>query len=332
MSTKEGDHERATKLARTGYTPVGPVNYPALGAVVSKELSGELDMPSFVSVSPGYFLGVGSGACFLGANHAPLVVQSSPSEDGFPQMHVRNLTKFDKTMRRRLSLFQDFESEFAAAHRDQLVLSHATAYRRAVEMMKGRASSVFDLDNERESVRREYGSTTFGQGCLLARRLVEMGVPFVEVSLNNIAGINVFGWDTHSNNFESTKSLSQVLDQGWGALLADLKCRGMLESTLVIWMGEFGRTPRINRQQGRDHFPNAWSVAMAGGGVAGGQAYGKTTASGMNVDENPVSIPDVLGTVCKLLGISTETQNMSNVGRPIGVVDPDAKVIDAIIG
>jgi hypothetical protein len=333
MSTKEGDHERATRLVRTGYTPAGPVNYPSFGAVVSKELGGEVDLPSFVSVAPGYFLTAGgSGAGFLGADYSPLVVQSNAAGEGeLPKMQVNNLTRHKPKMNKRLRLFEDLEAGFQATHRDEIIVSHATAYRRAVEMMKGRANAVFDLENERKSVREEYGSSSFAQGCLLARRLVETGVPFVEVSLNNVEGNGQFGWDTHSNNFEGVKALSQVLDQGWGTLLRDLKRRGLLDSTLVLWMGEFGRTPRINGGQGRDHFPNAWSMAMAGGGVAGGQVYGKTSGDGMEVTENLVTIPDMLSTVCKLVGIDADRQNMSNVGRPIRVVNPEAEVINEII-
>ena len=335
MSTKEGDHERATKMVRTGYTPAGPVNYPSLGALMSKELGGEPDLPSFVSVAPGYFLSSGgSGAGFLGAEYSPLVVQSYAAGEGeLPTMQVNNLKQHEPKMNKRLRLFEDLEAGFQASHRDDIIVSHTTAYRRAVAMMKGRANSVFDLENEQKSVREEYGPTPFGQGCLLARRLVETGVPFVEVSLNNAEGNGgQFGWDTHSNNFEATKSLCQVLDQGWGTLMLDLKRRGMLDSTLVLWMGEFGRTPRINGGQGRDHFPGAWSMAMGGGGVAGGAVYGKTSKSGMGVVDKPVTVPDVLATVCKLIGIDAQRQNMSNVGRPIRVVDPEAEVIDEIIG
>lgn len=332
MSTKEGDHERATRMVHTGYTPVGPVNYPAFGAVLSKELGGELDLPAFVSVSPGFFLGSG-GSGFLGAAHAPLVVQSYQGEDDeLPRMQVNNLVPYGKRkMAKRFGLFEDLEARFQASHRDEIILSHATAYRRAVEMMKGRASTIFDLSSEPESLRREYGATTFGQGCLLARRLVEAGVPFVEVSLNNVEGNGQFGWDTHTNNFEAVKALNETLDPGWGTLLKDLKQRGLLESTLVLWMGEFGRTPRINGNNGRDHFPQAWSMAMAGGGVAGGGVYGKTSSSGMEVEDNPVSVPDVLATVCQLLDVDRQKQNMSNVGRPIRVVDPEGEVIHDIL-
>src|SRR5262249_36952910 len=149
------------------------------------------------------------------------------------------------------------------------------------------------------------------QGCLLARRLVERGVPFVEVTLSGAEGANSLGWDTHLGNFEAVKKLSGVLDAGWARLLTDLRDRGLLDPALVVWMGEFGRTPKINAFAGRDHFPAAWTTALAGGGIAGGQAIGRTSDDGMSVADRPVSVPDFLATVCLALGIDPRKQNMS---------------------
>src|SRR5262249_53018469 len=157
------------------------------------------------------------------------------------------------------------------------------------------------------------------QGCLLARRLVERGVPFVEVTLG--------GWDTHDNNFNRVKGLCQALDPAWATLLADLRDRGLLDTTLVVWMGEFGRTPGINPRQGRDHYPNAWSVALGGGGIRGGQAVGRTSTDGLAVEDRPVAVPDLLATVCLALGLDPAKQNLSNVGRPIRLADPSAKPV-----
>src|SRR4029077_15550244 len=129
------------------------------------------------------------------------------------------------------------------------------------------------------------------------------------------------GWDTHQNNFDGVKALCAALDPAWATLMADLKDRGLLDTTTVVWMGEFGRTPKINTQKGRDHYPNAWAAVLGGGGIKGGQAVGKTSKDGTTVEERPVSVPDLLATVCKALGIDHEKQNMSNVGRPIRIVD-----------
>jgi uncharacterized protein (DUF1501 family) len=191
--------------------------------------------------------------------------------------------------------------------------------------MKAKGSEAFDLDEEPQNLRVKYGRNQFGQGCLLARRLVERGVPFVEVSLSN--GANALGWDTHVENFKAVQSLSETLDAGFATLIADLADRGLLSSTLVVWMGEFGRTPKINANNGRDHFPLAWSTVLMGGGIRGGQAIGKTDPDGMRVAARPVAVGDFLATICASLGIDPTKQNVSNVGRPIRVIDPKASPI-----
>jgi uncharacterized protein (DUF1501 family) len=194
---------------------------------------------------------------------------------------------------------------------------------RAVRLMRPEAAAAFNLDDEKGKVRDAYGRSLFGQGCLLARRLVERGVPFVEVTLD--------GWDTHSNNFGLVKGLSGTLDIAFATLLADLKDRGLLDGTLVVCQGEFGRTPKINGNVGRDHWPAAWAVALAGGGIKGGQAVGKTSADGTSVEERAVGVPDLIATVAKAVGIDPRKQNMSNVGRPIRVADPAAKPIGELL-
>ena len=149
-------------------------------------------------------------------------------------------------------------------------------------------------------------------------------MPFVEVSLG--------GWDTHGQNFEQVKSLCGVLDPAWSMLMTDLEVRGLLDTTTIVWMGEFGRTPKINPQRGRDHYPNAWSAVLAGGGVKGGQAYGATSKDGTTVEGDATRVPDLLGTLCTALGIDIEKQNASNVGRPIRIVDKSARVINEVVG
>jgi uncharacterized protein (DUF1501 family) len=165
---------------------------------------------------------------------------------------------------------------------------------------------------------------------LLARRLVERGVPFVEVTLNATMGAPG-GWDTHNANFTQVTSLCRVLDPAWATLMSDLKDRGLLDTTTVVWMGEFGRTPRINPQTGRDHFPNAWSAVIGGGGIKGGQVYGETSNDGMTVSKNPVQVADFMATVCKALKLDPTKQNMSNVGRPIRLADPAGKPITEVL-
>ena len=211
-------------------------------------------------------------------------------------------------------------------------LGQRSAYARAIRMLRSGAVDAFNLDAEPGALRDAYGRNPFGQGCLLARRLVECGVSFVEVSLSAIDGNRTFAWDTHQDNFRSVERLSAVLDPAWATLIEDLKQRGLLETTLIVWMGEFGRTPKINQAQGRDHYPNAWSTVLAGGGIKGGQAVGKTSKDGTTVEERPTSVQDFLATVCLALGIDPMKQNASNVGRPIRIVEKGATPISEIVG
>jgi hypothetical protein len=342
MSTKEGEHGRATFLMRTGYMPTGPIQYPTLGSLVAKELGAEdAPLPNFVSIGPYRFFNVASyGPGFLGPQYAPLIVgdgnQFFRQQGGYEQaLKVQDIdlpSGVDPAHAdARLDLLQDMESDFVAAHPGVAPLSHKTAYHRAVRLMKTAANKAFNLDEEPPAVRDAYGRNIFGQGCLLARRLVERGVPFVEVSLAGVDNNQAFGWDTHAQNFQAVRRLSAVLDPAWGTLMEDLKQRGLLDTTLIVWMGEFGRTPRINPNQGRDHFPNAWSTVLAGGGIKGGQAFGKTSADGTTVETRPVSVSDFLATVCLALGIDPMKQNNSNVGRPIRIADRNAQPIKEVL-
>jgi Protein of unknown function (DUF1501) len=341
MSTKEGDHGRATYLMRTGNLPQGPIQYPSLGALVSRELGDPTsELPNFVSISPFRFGSPGAyGSGFLGPVNAPLVV----GETSFPlqvassyeqALRVQDLAApaevSSKQVDARIRLLAGLERHFAAQHPGVAPQSHQTAYDRAVRLMRTVGAKAFNLDEEPPALRDAYGRSLFGQGCLLARRLVERGVPFVEVSLGGVNG-EPFGWDTHQQNFEAVERLSQVLDAAWATLMDDLKNRGLLQSTLIVWMGEFGRTPKINAQQGRDHFPNAWTTVLAGGDIRGGRVVGRTSLDGTIVEERLVSVADLLATVCGALGIDHLKQNMSNVGRPIRIVDKAARPITEIV-
>ena len=189
--------------------------------------------------------------------------------------------------------------------------------------MRSPARAAFDLETEPAKLRDQYGRNLFGQGCLLARRLVERGVPFVEVFLGRVPGA-FGGWDTHAGNFDAIKALCGVLDPAWGTLMRDLAERGLIDTTTVAWMGEFGRTPRINGGAGRDHYPKAWSAVLGGGGIKGGQAIGRTDKVGGTVEERPVDGPDLLATICRAIGVDPTKQNQSNIGRPIRIVGKDA--------
>ena len=342
MSTKEGDHGRATYLARTGYLQTGPIQYPGVGSLLSKELgTDDAELPNYVSIGPYRFLSPAAyGPGFLGPKFAPLVVGEGnvfvrPDQYDDSALRVKNLDLPDGVTEEqadaRLDLLDFLEDDFLATRGGYTANSHRTAYNAAVRMMRSKAVEAFQLDKEPDELRDKYGRNPFGQGCLLARRLVEQGVPFVEVSLNGVAGQQVFGWDTHVQNFASNKALCGVLDPAWAALTTDLEDRGLLDSTLIVWMGEFGRTPKINPNSGRDHFPDAWSVVLGGGGIRGGQVIGRSSADGMLVEDRPVKVPDLMATICQALGIDPLNQNMSNVGRPIRLADPDASPISEVL-
>lgn len=340
MSTREGDHERATYLLRTGYLPSGPVQYPSMGSVLSKELqSDSAELPNYISIAPTRGISPSSfGPGFLGPSYAPLIVGETglPNGDGYDaNLKVRNLELplgiSAKRSDARLGLLQGFEESFRSTRPGVTTDSHKSAYDRAVRMMSSHAKQAFRLSEEKVDVRDRYGRTPFGQGCLLARRLVERDVPFVEVTLSGVNSNGVLGWDTHADNFENVRRLCEVLDPAWASLMHDLQERGLLDSTLVVWMGEFGRTPKINENTGRDHFPNAWSTVLAGGPIKGSSVVGRTSDDGMAVEERPVSVPDLLSTVCLTLGVDPMGQNMSNFGRPIRLVEPEAKPIQEII-
>jgi hypothetical protein len=259
MSTKEADHGRATFFLRTGVLPQAAIDYPSIGALVAKELHSEgADLPPFVAIAPKRDVAQNAfGPGFLGPQFSPLIVadgQVSRGADGVDQqLKVQNLDRFQgvsaNRAEERLALMHDLESGFLTERPGAIGDSHRAAFGAAVRMMRPETAKAFDLSEEKAALRDRYGRNLFGQGCLLARRLVERGVPFVEVTLDD--------WDTHNDNFERVKRLCGTLDGAWGTLMDDLKDRGMLDTTTIIWMGEFGRTPKINQQKGRDHFATA---------------------------------------------------------------------------
>jgi hypothetical protein len=344
MSTREGDHSRGTFYMRTGYLPQGPIQYPTLGSLIAKELTNvDSPLPDFVSIAPyRAFSPQAYGSGFLGPQYAPLILgetnpfvarQTNADQEYQNALRVPDLLAPDhipaRQMESRVALLGDLQRDFVARHPEGPAPGHQSAYNRAVKLMQTSARTAFNLDDENASLRDSYGRNLFGQGCLLARRLVERGVPFVEVTLGAL-GNNNLGWDTHADNFNQVRRLSEVLDPAWATLISDLKDRGLLETTTIVWMGEFGRTPAI-RGNGRDHYPNAWTTVLAGGGIKGGQAYGATSADGAAVEGRAVSVPDFMATIHRALGINPETANMSNVGRPIRLADHGARPVTEVL-
>src|SRR5262245_50016221 len=304
MTSSEGNHGRATYLLHTSYPPSGGIVHPGFGSLVAQQI-GEADvaLPQVVSIS-----GNSVGPSFLGVRYAPFVV-TNPNQ---PPDNLALPVSPDR-LTRRLELMQELEAPLARGAAAPLVRDHRTLYNQTAQMALSPRTRAFDLAQESDRTREQYGRSAFGQGCLVARRLIEAGVTFVEVQSS--------GWDTHGNELAGLKKLIPPVDQGTAALLSDLKARGLLDRTLVIWMGEFGRTPRINLTAGRDHYPQAFNVALAGAGMKCGRVVGATDKNGVEVADRPVTVPDLFCTFCRALNIDPRFENQSNVGRPLRIVE-----------
>ncbi len=318
MSTGEGAHGRAKYYLHTGYKEgVGGLVYPSLGSIVAKEIGNqESPLPNYVAIGNRSF---GSGFLALAISPWSWAIRSAALKTCASFV---NANQFNN----RVSLLDELESGFHRTHGDGVTVAHRTTYQRTVQLMHDQGARAFDISTEPAASRAGYGTGRFADGCLLARRLVETGVSFVEVNLG--------GWDTHMNNFQRVTQLSGQVDPAMSQLITDLKDRGLLDTTLVIWMGEFGRTPRINTrsaQPGRDHYPRAWSLAMFGGGIRGGQVIGRTDAEAATVVDRPVSTLDFMATVCRILGIDYNKQNSTPIGRPIRIVERGANPISQLV-
>jgi uncharacterized protein (DUF1501 family) len=311
MSTREADHMRGRYYMHTGYVPNPNVEHPSYGSVVAHELADQvpqLEIPPFVSVGSG---SVGPG--FLGMTWAPFVVDSNGN--------VRNLDMGVDPARlaQRMEMLATIESRFIKERRGASADDHAKVLDKTVKLMTSSQMDAFKVAKEPKDVQERYGNNGFGKGCLMARRLVEMGVPFVEVDLG--------GWDNHANIFPTLQNQKlPVLDQAMSALVADLADRGLLDDTVVIWMGEFSRTPNINGGAGRDHWARSWSVVVGGGGFKRGVVVGETSSDGKEVVSEAYSSQDLMASVLKALGISLETTFTAKNGRPMKIAN-SGKVI-----
>lgn len=332
MTSALGEHNFGTHYLQTGFKPTPALEYPsfqAVGTSVFKRTSSGL--PSSIAI-PNARVGGGnfSGHGFLDSRFAPFSVGSDPGRPGF---QVKDLDLYDGISLSRLQ------------HRNQLVQqldrfsgfdegSSDSSLEQAFQMVNSReARSAFRLEEEPDSVRNRYGRKTVGQGCLLARRLVERGVPFVTV--------NNKGWDTHTDlqtrlkdgfaGAQKPVGLVPSMDLALSALIDDLRERSLLDETLVVVMGEFGRTPKLNAAGGRDHWPRVFSVAMAGGGVSGGQIVGASDAVGESPAERPVTPGDLVATIYALLGIDPAMELRTTDGRPVRVTNHDSKVVEELL-
>ena len=306
VSTKEGNHQRAQYLMRTGYAPNPTVVHPSFGGWMSK-LGGEPSsgLPAFVAVS-----GTSLGAGFLGVEYGPLVL---PNAGEAPDNTGYGVDTDEARFAQRRQILATMDKDFATRTGDSKVLGRDAVYDKGERLMRSPDLGVFDLSHETDAARKAYGDTNFGRGCLVAARLVEHGVRYVEVTLD--------GWDTHKDNFGRTKKLMGQVDAGMSALLRDLRTRNLLSKTLVVWMGDFGRTPRINGDDGRDHYPQASSCVIAGARTRPGLAFGETDAEGGKVVRDALSAADLSATLVSAVALDPHTQFMTPVGRPIAVTD-----------
>jgi len=308
MSTREADHGRGRYYMHTAYVPNPTVVHPTFGSVVSAELGPdrqELEIPAFVSIGGGSSGSPG----FLGMMHAPFAVDSNG--------RVRNADADQKhagRMDHRLKMLEMIEANFIKSDRGGLPQAHKDVYYKAISLMSSEQRQAFRVDQESAEMQQQYGRNNFGRGLLMARRLVETGVPFVEV--------NMGGWDLHQNVFSSLRDrMAPVLDSGISALVGDLRRRGMLEHTVLVWMGEFGRTPRINQNVGRDHWATSWSVVVGGGGIPGGRVIGATDADGLSVVDRGYLPGDIWATVAEALGIPLTKVYKTPRGRPMKIAN-----------
>jgi hypothetical protein len=325
LVTNEGSHERGTFLMNTAKQPNPVVQYPAMGAVVSSLIgSKELALPNFIGIG-GTAQRIGPG--FLGAMYTPFVVQNPgvPPENIKPPSEIGNE---EERLRRRQRLFYGIEDEFAAKimphvkgakDRESLgnvAQSHASIYGKAFDLTISPLRTVFEIKNESQATIDAYGGrmNQFGMGCLLARKLIEKGVSCVQVDLG--------GWDNHNNIFSTIRNGNGPrLDKGFGNLVKELNDIGLWKDTVVLWMGEFGRTPKINQNGGRDHWARCWSIVVGGGSIKGGQAYGSTSKDGLDIKDKPCSIGDVYATVYKALDMDLSAQIRDNIGRPMAIAE-----------
>lgn len=315
---EETEHNRAQYFANTGFRPLASLSSPGIGSIVSHEL-GPVPMKRADRSGLASYISIGedawSGPGYLGMQHSAfLIFDPNHRPQNFGSAEEANSDRFQ----RRVDLLRRFDAANKITATHSLSKERQSARDQAIAMMKSPQQSAFDISQAPATLRERYGNKKFGQGCLMARQLVQAGVRFVEVHLD--------GWDSHVENFKTHDRLLAELDAGFSTLLTDLKAHGLLEQTLILCMGEFGRTPRINPRAGRDHHAKCWSAVLAGGCVKTGQVYGSTNARGSNVDKDPVKIPDLLATIFTAVGIDPHKQFTDDGGKPVELVDKGSPV------
>ncbi len=308
----QGAHGQATYNLQTSYTQTPNIQHPGIGSVVTHEKQKIGDLPSFVSIS-----GRARKASYLGQRCEAYFVPQPGAQDpylAFPEGITR--TRGD----RRLEVLSKYNRRYASNKQAAALTATETAIDDAVTLMRSPALEAFELNTVPTTTLNRYGDTTFGRGALLAKRLVETGVRFVQV--------NRGGFDTHSNNFPAMRGHGQAMDSALASLIADLHESGMLQKTLIIMLSEFGRTPKINMNAGRDHWPNVFSCFLAGGGIRGGQVIGSSDADGFEPHDRPVEVADLHATICHTLGIDPDKEVLTPLQRPMKLVDNGTPVAE----
>ena len=313
VTSNQGAHEQAGYLMHTSYQKRGTISHPTFGSWVSK-LKGKMNstIPGFVKIGGGY-----GSAGFLESQFGPVPI-------GNPRAGLANSKKADylppDRFNDRLNMSSILNDNFTDKYPMKQVRAYTDLYKDAIRLMNSSDIKAFDISAEPAHMHEMYGDSNFGQGCLLARRLVENKVRYVEVTRG--------GWDTHDDNFTRVEVNCVDIDKAIGALLMDLERRGMLSETLVVLTSEFGRTPDINPRNGRDHWPNAFSAMFAGAGIKGGAVYGSSDDHGKRVVDKPVKPEDLNATIARLLGISTLDVHYSPSGRPFKVAHDGEPIMD----
>ncbi len=307
MTSNQGAHEQGTYFMHTSYEQRGTIKHPGLGAWLNS-MSGKTNSTLPGNIRIGGSNNAPGGAGFFDSKYEPLHLGDPNKGLPYVKRH-KNISEIE--LEERLAIAQMMDLSFHKKYPAKKVKAYHDVYDEAIRLMTSQDLEAFNLNKEPQSVRNRYGDTKFGKGCLLARRLVEHGVRFIEVTHG--------GWDTHNDNHDQVANLCNPLDQSVSALLDDLHYRGLLEETLVVIGTEFGRTPKINQNAGRDHHPKVFSCVLAGGGIQGGQVYGASDASAHSVAEKPVTVPDFNATIAYSLGLPTDKVVYSPSGRPFQV-------------
>ena len=308
LVSKEGDHERGTYLMKTGYRPDPTVIHPAIGALIPHQLETQgLEVPPYVSLGDGQWPGRGG---YLGDQFDAFRVFE-------PGRSVQNMQARvgEKRQTDRLEGLEILTKSFRQGRRYQSEKSlHQDTVERALTMMSSEQLKAFEIEDEPESIRNKYGDSRFGRGCLVARRLIETGVRVVEVTLN--------GFDSHANNFEAHTNRAADLDKAFAMLIQELRERDLYDSTIVLCIGEFGRTPKINPLDGRDHWPNGFSTLIGGGGLRSGVLIGETDPTGTATDpKDPIKVQDLYATILNQFAIDPSEELMTPIGRPLYICE-----------